>query len=169
MPRTGRRAARERALSLLYEAEAKGEEPGHLLAGLAVAPDPFVVTLVEGVAQHRDRIDALISSHSRDWTLIRMPAIDRNLMRIAVFELTCRPDTPVGVVIDEAVELAKHYSTEDSGRFVNGVLSAVARQRDQAALAEGVSGEVRPPVRFPNGPDPRPGAAADGGYGEGPG
>jgi len=133
VPRTGRRAARERALSLLYEAEAKNEDPAELLAGLAVAPDPFVVTLVEGVAQHREQIDSLIASHSRDWSLVRMPAIDRNLMRLAVFELTCRPDTPVGVVIDEAVELAKQYSTEDSSRFVNGVLSAVARQRDQAA------------------------------------
>jgi len=132
VPRTGRRAARERALSLLYEAEAKNEDPAELLAGLAVAPDPFVVTLVEGVAQHREQIDSLIASHSRDWSLVRMPVIDRNLMRLAVFELTCRPDTPVGVVIDEAVELAKQYSTEDSGRFVNGVLSAVARQRDQA-------------------------------------
>ncbi|MHB1912040.1 MAG: transcription antitermination factor NusB [Acidimicrobiales bacterium] len=133
MPRTGRRAARERALSLLYEAEAKSEDPAELLAGLAVAPDPFVVTLVAGVAQHREQIDSMIASHSRDWSLVRMPAIDRNLMRLAVFELTCRPDTPVGVVIDEAVELAKQYSTEDSGRFVNGVLSAIARERDQAA------------------------------------
>ncbi|MHB1445587.1 MAG: transcription antitermination factor NusB [Acidimicrobiales bacterium] len=133
MPRTGRRAARERALSLLYEAEAKSEDPAELLAGLAVAPDPFVVTLVAGVAQHREQIDSMIASHSLDWSLVRMPAIDRNLMRLAVFELTCRPDTPVGVVIDEAVELAKQYSTEDSGRFVNGVLSAIARERDQAA------------------------------------
>ena len=134
MPKAGRRAARERALSLLYEAEAKGESPAQLLAGLAVEPDPFVTTIVRGVDEHQSRIDALISSHSRDWTLTRMPAVDRNLMRIAVFELTFRPDTPVGVVIDEAVELAKQYSTEDSGRFVNGVLSAIARERGVTAL-----------------------------------
>lgn len=127
MPKTGRRASRERALSLLYEAEVKGEPANELLAGLVVSPDPFVTSLVEGVSDRQGEIDGLIASHSRDWPLARMPAIDRNLLRMAVFELTEAEGAPVGVVIDEAVELAKLYSTEDSGRFVNGVLAAIAR------------------------------------------
>lgn len=128
MPKGSRRAARERALSLLYEAEAKDEPLESLLDGLAVTPDPFVVILLQGVAGAREDIDATIARHSIDWPLARMPAVDRNLLRMAVFELTGAPATPVGVVIDEAVELAKRYSTEDSGRFVNGILSAVARE-----------------------------------------
>lgn len=129
MPKTGRRAARERALSLLYEAEVKGQPAEELLAGLIVSPDPFVSSLVKGVSSRQGEIDAIIADHSRDWPLSRMPAIDRNLLRLAVFELTDDEGAPVGVVIDEAVELAKIYSTEDSGRFVNGVLAAVARDR----------------------------------------
>jgi N utilization substance protein B len=115
-------------MSLLYEAEAKGLGPGAVLAALPVSPDPFVVELVDGVGRHRDEIDALISRFAIDWPLARMPAVDRNLLRLAVFELTRQPGTPVGVVIDEAVELAKRFSTDDSGRFVNGVLSAVAAE-----------------------------------------
>ena len=129
MPKTGRRAARERALSLLYEAEVKGQSPEELLAGLVVSPDPFVSSLVRGVSVRQEEIDTIIGEHSRDWPLSRMPAIDRNLLRLAVFELTDDDGAPVGVVIDEAVELAKLYSTEDSGRFVNGVLAAIARDR----------------------------------------
>ena len=121
-----RRAARERALSLLYEAEAKGQTVPEVLAGLAVEPEPFVVEIVSGVDRSSAAIDELISRFSIDWSLARMPAIDRNLLRMAVYELTERPATPVAVVIDEAVDLAKLYSTEASGSFVNGVLSAVA-------------------------------------------
>ena len=115
-------------MSLLYEAEAKGQDIDAVLAALPVRPDPFVVELVEGVGRHREEIDGLISRFSIDWPLGRMPAVDRNLLRLAVFELTRQPATPVGVVIDEAVELAKRFSTDDSGRFVNGVLSAVAAE-----------------------------------------
>jgi transcription antitermination protein NusB len=83
--------------------------------------------LVEGVAAHQERIDELIAGHARGWTLDRMPVIDRSVLRLAVFELLERPDVPIAVIIDEAVELAKRFSTDDSGRFVNGVLSAIAR------------------------------------------
>jgi len=124
--RGSRRAARERALSLLYEAEAKDVGADALLLELPVAPDPYAADLVRGVSERRTEIDALIARMSRDWPLQRMPAIDRNLLRLAVYELLGRTEVPVGVVIDEAVELAKLYSTDDSGRFVNGVLSAVA-------------------------------------------
>jgi transcription antitermination protein NusB len=118
--------ARERALSLLYEAESKDLSPTSIVAALPVPPDPLVVELVEGVEHHRDELDALIAQHARNWSLERMPAIDRNVLRIALFELRGRPEVPVAVVIDEAVELAKRFSTDDSGRFVNGMLSAIA-------------------------------------------
>jgi N utilization substance protein B len=123
-----RREARERALSLLYEADAKSVSPGEVLEGLPVAPDPFVTDLVAGVAERQDEIDALIARFAIDWTLDRMPVIDRTLLRMATFELLGRPDVPTGVVISEAVELAKQYSTEESGRFVNGVLSSIAAE-----------------------------------------
>jgi N utilization substance protein B len=121
-----RREARERALSLLYEAELKEQPPADLLAELPVEPDPFAADLVRGVGEHRGDLDDVISQFAIDWALDRMPVVDRNVLRLAVFELLHRPDTPVGAVISEAVELAKRYSTEDSGRFVNGVLASVA-------------------------------------------
>jgi transcription antitermination protein NusB len=118
--------ARERALALLYEAESKDVAPGEVLAGLPVPPAPMVTELVEGVEANRPELDELIAAHARNWSLERMPAIDRNLLRLALYELKDRPDVPVAVVIDEAVELAKRFSTDDSGRFVNGVLAAAA-------------------------------------------
>jgi N utilization substance protein B len=123
-----RTEARERALLLLYEADAKGRPPGEVLAALPVPPDPMAVLLVEGVAARRDEIDDLLRSHARDWTLERMPVIDRTVLRIATFELLARPEVPTAVVIDEAVELAKRFSTDDSGRFVNGMLAAIAQK-----------------------------------------
>ena len=123
-----RREARERALSLLYEAEAKAMSATDLLGEQPLPPADFVADLVNGVHEHRAKIDALIERFAVDWTLERMPAIDRNVLRLAVFELAERPAVPVGVVISEAVELAKQYSTDDSGRFVNGLLSAVAAE-----------------------------------------
>jgi N utilization substance protein B len=123
-----RREARERALTLLYEAEAKDEAPSVVLAGLPLEPDAFTVELVSGVEQHRADIDATISRFARGWTIERMAALDRALLRLGIFELTYRPDIPTGATISEAVELAKRFSTEESGRFVNGVLSAVAAE-----------------------------------------
>ncbi|MHB1931353.1 MAG: transcription antitermination factor NusB [Acidimicrobiales bacterium] len=121
-----RRQARERALGLLYEAETKGEPPTAVLASLPVDPDPYATAIVEGVERQGGEIDGLIAGHAIGWALGRMPAVDRSLLRLATFELLGRPDTPTGVVISEAVELAKEYSTDESGRFVNGVLSAIA-------------------------------------------
>jgi len=121
-----RREARERALGLLYEADAKDMEPGKILADLPVAPPAFVTQLVEGVESRLAEIDALIARFAIDWTIDRMPVIDRTLLRMATFELLARPDVPTSVVISEAVELAKGYSTEESGRFVNGVLASIA-------------------------------------------
>ncbi len=121
-----RHEARERALGLLYEAEVKGATPSAVLAELPVTPDAFVVEAVRGVESSTARIDSLIAGHSIDWAMDRMPVIDRTLLRMATWELLARADIPTGVVISEAVELAKAYSTEESGRFVNGVLATLA-------------------------------------------
>ncbi len=123
-----RREGRERALSLLYEAEAKDQSPTELLSELPLSPPPFVVDLVEGVSRDQEVIDDLIGRYAIDWSLDRMPAIDRNVLRVAVYELLRHPDVPLAAVISEAVELAKRYSTEESGRFVNGVLSGVVSE-----------------------------------------
>ena len=118
--------SRERALTLLYEAESKGISPHDVLAAQVVPPDDLAIVLVAGVADHQVDLDPVIAANSHGWTLARMPTIDRTVLRIAAFELSQRSDVPVAVVIDEAVELAKRFSTDDSGRFVNGVLSAIA-------------------------------------------
>ncbi len=123
-----RREARERALSLLYEAETKDVAPAVLIDELPVPPDSFTSSLVIGVGDRADEIDSLISRHAIGWALDRMPAIDRAVLRMATFELLALPEVPTAVVLSEAVELAGSYSTEESGRFVNGVLSAVASE-----------------------------------------
>ena len=123
-----RREARERALSLLYEAEAKESSVADVLSELPLPADEFTVDLVEGVDRQRKEIDAFIVRFARDWSIDRMPVVDRNLLRMAIYELMDRPDIPTAAVLSEAVELAKQYSTEDSGRFVNGVLASVASE-----------------------------------------
>lgn len=123
---TGRHEARERALHLLYEAEVKGLEPAVVVAGLVAPADPYTEELVRGVGAQLAEIDGRLEAASRGWTVARMPALDRAALRVACFELAAQPDVPTAVVIDEAVRLVKEYSTEDSGRFVNGVLAAVA-------------------------------------------
>jgi len=99
-----------------------------VLRALSVVPDPFTVALVEGVGAHEERIDALMAAAAKGWEIERMPVLDRSILRLATYELIAEADVPVAVVIDEAVELAKQYSTEFSGGFVNGVLSTIARQ-----------------------------------------
>ena len=126
MTLTTRREARERALSLLYEAEAKSVGVGDVLADLPLPADEFTVDLVTGVDREAEAIDGLLAKYSIDWSIERMPVIDRALLRLATYELLERPDIPTAAVLSEAVELAKQYSTDDSGRFVNGVLAAVA-------------------------------------------
>ena len=121
-----RHASRERALELLYEADAKHVAPGEVVDHLAVAPDPFTVALLDAVERYGDRADALIADAATNWAPERMAVIDRLVLRLATAELLQGDEPPVAVVLDEAVELAKTYSTDDSGRFVNGVLSAVA-------------------------------------------
>lgn len=125
---TERRAARERALGLLYEAEAKGTTGAAVLADLPVEPDPFAADLVRAVDAHRERIDDLLARFAKGWTLARMPAIDRAALRMGSAELIARLDVPTAVVLAETVELASRFSTDDSGRFVNGLLARVAEE-----------------------------------------
>ncbi len=138
-----RRQARERALSLLYEAETKDQEPAVVLAALPVAPAEFATALVAGVGEHMAELDDWITRYARDWTIDRMPALDRALLRIGIFELLHRPDVPTGAVISEAVELAQRFSTEESSKFVNGMLARIAETvRPAASAGETVDAEA---------------------------
>lgn len=123
-----RREARERALGLLYEADAKGVTPDEVIAEQPVPPDEFAIDIVHGVGVHQEQTDELIRRYAKGWTLERMPVIDRTLVRMAIYELAHRPDVPTAAIISEAVELAKRYSTDDSGRFVNGMLGRIAEE-----------------------------------------
>jgi N utilization substance protein B len=129
-----RHQQRERALSLLYEAELKRESPLAVADALPVPPDLYVRTLLEHAVQTRDEADRRITAASVGWPLERMAVIDRLVLRLAVAELLDPEGPPLAVVIDEAVELVKVYSTDESGAFVNGILSTIAA-------------EVRPPAR----------------------
>ena len=127
LPRPDERSdARERALYLLYEAQSKGIDPSDALALQVIEPDELTTNLVKGIEEHRNRLDEAIGARAHGWTIERMPVIDLNVLRIAAYELAERPDVPIAVVLDEAVELSKRFSTDDSPRFVNGVLSALA-------------------------------------------
>jgi N utilization substance protein B len=131
---TARGKARKRALDVLYEAELRGRDAVATLGERLAQADPpvpeYAVTLVEGVVEHRDEIDALLSSYAVDWPLERMPAVDRNVLRIGTYELLFADDVPDGVAISEAVELVTALSTDESPKFVNGVLARVAAERD---------------------------------------
>jgi len=130
---SARRKARKRALDVLYQADLRDDSIRGTLEGyLGLLPEPrpehlaYTVRLVEGVAGHLDRIDEVISSYAEGWTLDRMPVVDRNLLRIAVYEMLHRDDIDDPVAISEAVELAGELSTDDSPRFVNGLLGRIA-------------------------------------------
>ncbi len=123
-----RRESRERALSLCYEREARSISVSELLDDLPVAPDAYAVELLRGVEDNVVELDDLLREYSQNWTVERMPAVDRAVLRLGCFELTHEPDVPTAVVISEAVELAKQYSTENSGRFVNGLLARIAER-----------------------------------------
>jgi N utilization substance protein B len=123
-----RREARERALGLAYEAEIRGVDLAAIVGEQLVRPDEYACRLIEGVAEHGDEIDALLRKYSEHWALERMPVVDRTLLRMSTFELGWVSEVPAAAVITEAVELAKQYSTKDSGRFVNGLLGRLAEQ-----------------------------------------
>jgi N utilization substance protein B len=136
-----RSKARKRAVDLLYEADLRGTDPLATLAervALGEPPvNPYTAELVEGVAAHRERIDELLANYAEGWTVERMPGVDRAVLRVGVFELLWRPEVPDAVAIDEAVELAKTLSTDESPRFVNGVLARVLRDRPAVTAPPG--------------------------------
>jgi N utilization substance protein B len=123
-----RHQARERALTLLYEAELKGTTPSAVVADLLMAPDDYTVELVTTVESRGTEIDGLVDGAAIGWDIGRMAVVDRNVLRLAVAELLDCPEVPTAVILNEAVELASAYSTDDSGRFVNGVLATLAEQ-----------------------------------------
>ena len=124
-----RSKARKRALDLLFEAELRGEPVLDLMQQREESPSfgppvpEYAAELVRGVHAHRERIDELLSSHAVGWTLDRMPAVDRNILRIGTYELLWADDVPDGVAISEAVQLARELSTDASPSFVNGLLA----------------------------------------------
>jgi N utilization substance protein B len=127
-----RSKARKRAVDVLYESDVRGVEPVSLLAERLAQADPpvpaYAEELVEGVTGRLADIDEMLGKHSEGWTVERMPPVDRAVLRLALYELLWRDDVPDAVVIDEAVELAKSLSTDESPRFVNGVLGRVLRE-----------------------------------------
>jgi transcription antitermination protein NusB len=128
-PPGSRRQARKRALDILYEADLLGRSVAGVLADHLERDEPpgeYAVALVRGVERARAELDGLIAQHARGWRLERMPVIDRNLLRIGLYEILHDASIPNAVAITEAVELAKELSTDDSGRFVNGVLARLA-------------------------------------------
>ena len=126
-----RSKARKRAVDLLFESDLRGMDPVALLAeraGLSDVPpiSDYSVTLVRGVVAHREDIDRMLTEQAQGWTLERMPAVDRAVLRLGLFELLFSDEVDDAVAIDEAIELARALSTDDSPRFVNGVLGAIA-------------------------------------------
>lgn len=131
-----RSKARKRAVDVLYAAALRDADPVTLLverieATEHPAPNDYATTLVEGVVAHRERIDELLTEHAEGWTLDRMPFVDLAVLRLGVYELLWAGDVPDAVAIDEAVQLARSLSTDDSPRFVNGVLGRLATIADQ--------------------------------------
>ncbi len=127
-PGPERHRARERALEILYEAQIKGRPAREVLAALPVAPDPYTALLVESTEVHRARAEGLIAECAIDWPLERIALVDRLVMTLAVGEMLLADPPPLAVILDEAVELAKVFSTEGSASFVNGVLATLARR-----------------------------------------
>lgn len=129
-----RREARELALRMLFELDL-GHQPADVVVEAALAQSQLdeknktmAEELVRGTLDHQGEIDARVAALATDWALDRQAAVDRNILRMAAYEMLFRPDAPVAAVVNEAVELAKKYSTAESGRFVNGVLGALARE-----------------------------------------
>ena len=135
-----RSKARKRALDVLFEAELRGLGPLELLAerlSLGETPMPaYAADLVRGVASHAMRIDSLIASNAQGWTLDRMPTVDRNVLRLGVYELLWADDVPDPVAISEAVVLARDLSTDASPAFVNGLLARILSLKPQLAAAD---------------------------------
>lgn len=149
----GRHQARKRAVEVLFEAEARGLTAAELAESRTTLAEsdietsglnPYTVTVAHGVTEHAAHVDDLISAHLQGWTLERLPAVDRAILRVAVWELLHAEDVPEPVAVDEAVELAKKLSTDESPGFVNGVLGQIMlvtpQIRAAAAAVHGTTG-----------------------------
>ena len=133
---SSRRQERRLAIEILFQADVTGNDGRSALAGWIESGrtvPPFTRELVEGVTDHLTEIDETIGAHSEGWTIDRMASVDRTVLRAAVYELAFDRAVPVGVAIDEAVRAAKDLSTDDSGRFVNGILGKIASELDPEA------------------------------------
>jgi N utilization substance protein B len=134
---SARSKARKRALDLIYSAEMRGRTAAEEIADHAgtreAEPNPYTIELVHGVEDHRARIDELISTYAQGWTLERMPAVDRNVLRLGIYELLYVDDIPDAVAVSEALNLVRDLSTDESPAFVNGVLGNILRDKPQLA------------------------------------
>jgi N utilization substance protein B len=134
---SARGKARKRALDFLYEADIKKVSAADLLSirgANELSQEPYVVQLINGVAEHLTKIDELIITYAQGWDMDRMPPIDRNILRIAIFEILWAAEIDIQVACDEAVELAKAYSTDESSSYINGVLGRIIKLKDSIAL-----------------------------------
>jgi len=135
---SARSKARKAALDLLYESDIRGRPVSEVLKARLIEVEypirEFTESLVAGVAEHRSRIDEIIGMRAKSWDLDRMPVLDRNILRLGAYEILWSTEVPVSVAIDEAVELAKTLSTEESPGYVNGVLGAIAEIRGDLVL-----------------------------------
>ena len=143
-----RRAARELALNVLYQVDVAKIPPQEALetaienVGLEEAAAEFATTLVNGVLEHQKSIDKKLKELSVGWQLQRQPAVDRNILRMAMYEILHLDNIPASVSINEAVDLAKKFSTEESGRFVNGVLGTLVRESTNESEEEHASSDT---------------------------
>ncbi|HSE69362.1 MAG TPA: transcription antitermination factor NusB [Nocardioidaceae bacterium] len=128
-----RSKARKRALDILFECEVRGLPLGETLRERLTAGDPpvneYTVSLIRGVAEHQKRIDELLATYAQGWTLDRMPAVDRNVLRLGVFEILYVDDVPDAVAVSEAMNLVRELSTDESPSYVNGVLGNIVRNK----------------------------------------
>ncbi|MBO8170366.1 MAG: transcription antitermination factor NusB [Bacillaceae bacterium] len=141
-----RRLAREKALQALFQIDMTGEEPSRAMTSVLehgqeeLIPYDFLSDLVSGTVSHQAAVDELIGSHLEGWTLSRLSYVDRNILRLATYEMLYRDDIPEKVSVNEAIELSKLFSTEESSRFINGVLSSIMN-RDKVEAGGAKEGE----------------------------
>jgi N utilization substance protein B len=134
---SARSKARKRALDFLYEAEIKKVKAIDLFQSRGaseLSQEPYVSTLLLGVAEHLLKIDELITTYAQEWDMDRMPAVDRNILRIAIYEILWVAEIDLKIACDEAVELAKSLSTEESSNYINGVLGRIVKLKDSIAI-----------------------------------
>jgi N utilization substance protein B len=134
---SARSKARKRALDFLYEAEIKKAKAVDLFLSRGaseLSQEPYVQVLLSGVDEHLVKIDELITTYAQDWDVDRMPAVDRNILRIAIFEILWVAEVDLKIACDEAVELAKSLSTDESSNYINGVLGRIVKLKDSIAI-----------------------------------